>query len=166
MNNWSSYSGALEMNLTRNIRLQVQSLILFSGLRIWCCHELWYKPQTQPGSYIDVAVMQAGSCNSDSTPNLGTSICSWYGSKKLIITIIIIINICTFQDHIPNTQVQTIIYVLFIKAKIELLEKKLSYLYNSNNCTGVSIQVNHHTSEYNRNIYEHFMTQNIKKRCT
>ena len=24
--------------------MQVQSVALLSGLRIWCCHELWYRP--------------------------------------------------------------------------------------------------------------------------
>ena len=37
----SSFCGAMEMNLTRNIRFRVQSLASLSGLRIQCCRELW-----------------------------------------------------------------------------------------------------------------------------
>ena len=40
------------------------------------------KSQTWLGSVIAVAVWQAGSCNSNSTPSLGTSICCAYSSKK------------------------------------------------------------------------------------
>ena len=29
------------------MRMQVQSLALLSGSRIWCCHELWYRLQMQ-----------------------------------------------------------------------------------------------------------------------
>ena len=36
----------------------------------------------QLGSYIAVAVVQAGSCSSDSTPILGTSICPRCGPEK------------------------------------------------------------------------------------
>ena len=43
-----------------------------SGSGIWYCHELL---QMQLRSHIAVAVAQAGSCSSNSTPSLGTSIC-------------------------------------------------------------------------------------------
>ena len=33
-------------------------------------------------SWVAVAVVQAGSCSSRSTPSLGTSICGRYGPKK------------------------------------------------------------------------------------
>ena len=36
--------------LLRTMRLQVQSLVLLSGLRIQRCHELWCRSQTQLGS--------------------------------------------------------------------------------------------------------------------
>ena len=38
---------------------------------------------------IDMAVVEAGSCSSDSTPSLGISLCHRYGHKKkhLILTI-------------------------------------------------------------------------------
>ena len=39
------------------MKLWVQSLALLSGLRIWCCHELWCKSQTWLGSHIAVAVV-------------------------------------------------------------------------------------------------------------
>ena len=31
------------------MRFQVQSQALLSGLRIWCCRELWYRSQTRLG---------------------------------------------------------------------------------------------------------------------
>ena len=66
----------------RSMRVRVRSLALFSGLRIQSCHELWYRSQTQLGSCIAVAVAQAGSYSSNSTPSLGSSICWGYGRKK------------------------------------------------------------------------------------
>ena len=66
------------------MRLQVQSLALLSGLRIQHCRELWCRSQTQLGSGVDVAVAVAvaGSCSSDQTPSLGTSICCECGPKE------------------------------------------------------------------------------------
>ena len=57
------------------MRLQVQSLALLSGLRIWHCCELWCRSQIWLRSRVAVALAQAGSYSSDSTPSLGTSIC-------------------------------------------------------------------------------------------
>ena len=59
---------------------QVQSLALLSGLRIQCCCEVCYRSQTWLGSCA--AVAKSGSYSSDSTPSLGTSICSGCGPKK------------------------------------------------------------------------------------
>ena len=64
------------------MRLQLWSLASLSGLRIWHCRELWYKLQMQLRSGITVAVAQAGSYSSDSTPSLRTSICHRRGPKK------------------------------------------------------------------------------------
>ena len=47
-----------------------------------CCCELWCRLQTWLGSGIAVATVEAGSCGSDSTPNLGTSMCCGCGPKK------------------------------------------------------------------------------------
>ena len=69
---WSSHHGAAEVNLTRNhevvvlwnqirlasMRMQVRSLALFGGLRIWRYCELWCRLQTQLGSGIAMAVAQ------------------------------------------------------------------------------------------------------------
>ena len=55
------------------MRLRVPSLASLSGLRLQRSHELWCRSLTRLGS--QVAVAQAGSCSSDSTPGLGTSIC-------------------------------------------------------------------------------------------
>ena len=41
------------------MRLQVQSLALLSGLRIWRCPELWYRSQMWLRSGVDVAVAVA-----------------------------------------------------------------------------------------------------------
>ena len=62
------------------MRMQVPSLASLRGLRIWHCHELWYRMQTQLGSGIAVAV--ASSCSSNSTPHLGTSICHRCSPKR------------------------------------------------------------------------------------
>ena len=64
------------------MRLRVQSLASLSGLRIWCCHELWCRSQMRLRSGVAVAVLQAGSCGSDLTSSLGTSICLRCSSKK------------------------------------------------------------------------------------
>ena len=47
------------------MRMQVQSLALLSGLRIWCCLELWRRLQGLLGSCVAVAVVEAGIYNSD-----------------------------------------------------------------------------------------------------
>ena len=65
-----------------SMRMQVWSPAQLSGLRIWCCCELWCRSQMRLGSGIAVAVAQANSYSSDSTPNLGTSICCEWGPKK------------------------------------------------------------------------------------
>ena len=57
-----------------SMRTQVQSLASLSGLKIWCCHELWWKLQMWLRSSIAVAVVQASDYSSDSTPSMGTSI--------------------------------------------------------------------------------------------
>ena len=69
------------------MRFGVQSLALLSGLRIRHCQELWCRSQILLGSGVAVAVTQAGSCSSDWTPNLGTSICRGCDPKIIIIII-------------------------------------------------------------------------------
>ena len=64
------------------MRLRVRSLALLGGLRIWPGCELWCRSQTQLGSHVAVAVVQAGNCSSDSTPSLGTSMCCRCGPKE------------------------------------------------------------------------------------
>ena len=64
------------------MRMWVPSLAAISGLQIQRYHELWCRLQTRPGSGISIAMVQADSCNSDSTPSLGTYICYRYGPKK------------------------------------------------------------------------------------
>ena len=65
------------------MRMRAQSLALLSGLRIQHCHELQCRPPRPPQSGIAEAVVWAGSCSSDLTPSLGTSMCCTYCLKKL-----------------------------------------------------------------------------------
>ena len=74
---WCSRNGSLV-----SMRMPVRSLALLSGSEIWCCHELWCRSQMSLGSAVVVAVVKAGSCSSDLTPSLGTSICHGYSPKK------------------------------------------------------------------------------------
>ena len=37
-----------------SMRTKVLSLALLSGLRIWCCCKLWWRPQTRLGSHVVV----------------------------------------------------------------------------------------------------------------
>ena len=60
----------------------VQSLASLSGLRIWHYHKLWYRWQKWLGSHVAVAVAVVGSCGSNLTLRLGTSICHWCGLKS------------------------------------------------------------------------------------
>ena len=63
----------------------VQSLALLSGLRIWCCHELWCRSKIRLGSWVASAVALAGRCSPDSSPSLGTYVwcrCSPKKTKK------------------------------------------------------------------------------------
>ena len=64
------------------MRMQVQSLVSLSGLRIRHCREPWCRSQTRLGSLVAVAVAQDSSYSSDSTHSLGTSICSGCGPPK------------------------------------------------------------------------------------
>ena len=64
------------------MRLQVRSLPLLSGLRIWRCYELWCRSQMQLRSHVAVAVLQASGYSSDWTPSLGTSICRESGPRN------------------------------------------------------------------------------------
>ena len=40
------------------MRLRVRSLSSISGLKIRCCHELWYRSQTRLGSGVAVALIR------------------------------------------------------------------------------------------------------------
>ena len=64
------------------MRTQVGPLASLPGLRIRCCRELSCRLKRQLRSHVAVAVGQAGSCSSDSTPSLGTSISCGCGPKK------------------------------------------------------------------------------------
>ena len=60
------------------MRIQVRSLASLSGLKILYCHELWIWLRSD----VAVAVVYAGSCSSNWTPSLGTSVCRKCGPKK------------------------------------------------------------------------------------
>ena len=64
------------------MRTWVRSLALLSRLRIWRCHELCFGLQMLLRSHVALAVAVASSSSSESTPNLGTSICHKCGPKK------------------------------------------------------------------------------------
>ena len=53
----SSHCGAAETSLTSNQRSWVRSLVSLSGLRIWCCCELWCRSQMRLGSCVALAVV-------------------------------------------------------------------------------------------------------------
>ena len=67
--------GSVETNLTSNHEDAGWIPGPTQWLRIWHCHELWCRSKMRLGSGVAVAVVQAGSCSSDLTPTLGTSIC-------------------------------------------------------------------------------------------
>ena len=61
-----------------SVRMQVRSLALLSGLRIWPCHKPLCRSQM-------AARIQCGcgmDCSSDPSPSLGTSICHGFSCKK------------------------------------------------------------------------------------
>ena len=62
--------------------MQVRFLASLSGLGIWHCHELWCRLQARLRSCIAVAVVQAGSCCSNSAPGLGAFMCRGRSPKK------------------------------------------------------------------------------------
>ena len=78
---WSSCCGSAETVWLASMRMQVWSLALFSGLKIWCCHELWCR-------FADSAwIWHCCGCGcrpvaTALTPSLGTSICCGCGPKK------------------------------------------------------------------------------------
>ena len=65
-----------------SMKMQVQFLASLSGLRIQHCQKLWCRSQMRLRSGIAVAVVEAGSCSSNSTPSLGTFICYRCSTKK------------------------------------------------------------------------------------
>ena len=66
------------------MRTQVGSLDSLSGLRIWCCHELWHRPQKHLGSdvAVAVAVAVASSYSSNFTTSLGTTYAAGAALKR------------------------------------------------------------------------------------
>ena len=78
----SSHCGSVETNPTA--MREDAGLIpgLAQGLRIWFCCELWCRLQMWLGSGIVMAVAYSGSCSSNLTPSLGTSICLRGSPKK------------------------------------------------------------------------------------
>ena len=62
--------------------MRVGSPASLSGFRIWRCRELWSRLYSRLGSCVAVALAQAGSYSSDSTPRLRTSMCRRCGPQK------------------------------------------------------------------------------------
>ena len=77
---WSSRHDEVKTNLTRNHDVAGSIPDLAQWVRIWHCHELWYRSQTQLGS--DVAVAVTGNYSSNWTPSLETSACLRCDPKK------------------------------------------------------------------------------------
>ena len=67
--------------------MPVQSLVSLSRLKIWHCCKLQCRSEMRLRSSVAVAVLQASSYGSHSTPSLGNSICCGYGPKKTKIKI-------------------------------------------------------------------------------
>ena len=83
----ASHCGSMATNLTR-IHEDVGSIPgLTQWVKDWYFHELWYRSQTWLRSHFAVAVAKAYSCNSDSTPRLGTSICYKCSPKRKILKV-------------------------------------------------------------------------------
>ena len=80
-NCWSSSCDVPEMNPTSNCEVLGSMPGLAQWLRILSCHALWWS-RTRLRSCIAVAVVQAGTCSSNSTPSLGTAICHRSGPRK------------------------------------------------------------------------------------
>ena len=78
----SSRCGAAEMNLTSIDEDAGLILASLTELGIWCCCELWCRLQTQLGSHIAVAVVEASSCSSCLTPSPGTCVYLRYSPKE------------------------------------------------------------------------------------
>ena len=88
----------------------VRSLAPLSGLGVRHCCELWCRSQMWLRPPVAVAVAQAGSCNSNSTPSLGTSICCMCGLqmqtyKKPAITNTLNKKYTSLQGKFQNTTV-------------------------------------------------------------
>ena len=64
------------------MRMQAPSRALLSGLRVWSCPELWCRWQMRIRSGVALAGVEAGSCSSNWTPSLGTSMCLRGGPRK------------------------------------------------------------------------------------
>ena len=64
------------------MKMQVQSLALLSGLRIWHCCKLWCRSKMWLRSQNAVAVSLASNCSSNSTPSLWPSMCCRCGPKE------------------------------------------------------------------------------------
>ena len=85
-----------------SMRMWIWSLALLGWLRIQWYHNLWWKMRL--GSGIAVAVVQTGSCSSDRTPSLGTSISCRCGpkrkkKKRIKVYVIKLINLLTFKNR-------------------------------------------------------------------
>ena len=64
------------------MRMQVRSLALLSGLRIWCCYELWCRCRHSSYPKLLWPWCRPAAASSDSTPSLGASICCGCDPKK------------------------------------------------------------------------------------
>ena len=84
--NWFNISVPVVAQQVNNLTSIHEDAASIPGLTQWVKDLVvpWAVVQitSQLGSHVAVAVVQAGSCSSDSTPGLGTSICCRYSPKK------------------------------------------------------------------------------------
>ena len=62
--------------------MHVPSLASLIGLRIQCCHELWWRSKMKSAPFFGGGGVWAGSCSSDWPPSRETPICRGGGPKK------------------------------------------------------------------------------------
>ena len=106
------------------MRMQVRSLALLGGLRIWrsASRSVGHRCGLTLRSGVAAARMKIGSCSSDSTPRPGTSICG-YGPKKKKQTI-------TVKSNSVFPHYESRVFLSFPKPKWYKKKKQLPRTYS------------------------------------
>ena len=151
--------------------MKVQSLVILSGLRILSCCKLQYRSQMWLGSGVAVAVVWAGSCNSDLSPSLGTSICHRCSPKKM-----------QKRKKVSNIFFSLLSYLLILTSTIEtntflckkarecdnmyifhvrIQKRKLCWILKNVQSFSVSWNFNDMSWKYKNSSIINFMVQNV-----